>query len=118
MAVIVVNSYSQQGQEAFRIACQSLVKAFDSQSATVQQMQQYASCVNTLYSYHPEWVTLLFKVAVVIAIISPLFGLVQCFIKRDFNQWGIAMLVYGVMTCVGLIAAGLTIAGLHFVFAA
>jgi hypothetical protein len=52
MATVIVPVYghvSGSDNAAKKIACDGYIKDYDTKAATVQQMQTYADCVNTVY---------------------------------------------------------------------
>ena len=47
--LIVSTISSQEAEEGKEIFCKSFMHSYNAQTATTQDMQQYASCVDTLY---------------------------------------------------------------------
>lgn len=66
---------SAQATTAKKIACQSIVSSFDSKTATIQESQTYASCIQLL---HPSEMSgaevIAIKVLIVVALLGAAFG--------------------------------------------
>lgn len=98
-----------QAREAKTLACKGVVDSFDSKTATVEQSQDYARCVNHLYPDQlSDGQTLILKVVIVFCLFCAAFG-ARHFWKEDYH-WFSATLGFFIGICGG-VAAVLILAG-------
>lgn len=77
-----------QAREAKIIACKTNIDSFDSKTATVAQMKQYADCIDTVYpsDVSPSGV-IAFKVIFVIALIGMFIGFYKAHKDTYGSDW-------------------------------
>lgn len=96
-------------------ACRAEMPGFEHNSATVQEMQGYANCVNRL---HPEDTGLTSAIAWVVLICMAL-GVVITGVMRwkSWNSWDpVDFAMVYVMSTLGLIVAAFVVSGLAVLF--
>jgi len=80
--------------------CQKIINSFDNQIATIQQKQDYASCINYIYQQELSYNTIVvFKIMFVIALIGLAIGLYQGYKAHDGL---LANVLLGVIGFIGL----------------
>ena len=96
-------------------ACRAEMPGFEHNTATVQEMQGYAHCVNRL---HPEDTGLTHSIAWVV-LICMILGVVITGVMRwkSWNSWDpLDFAMVYVMSTLGLIAAAFVVSGLAVLF--
>lgn len=92
-----------QEHKAKTVACKSLVSGFDSKTATVEQSQDYARCINHLYPSELSSVeAVMLKVAIVFCLACAAFG-ARHFWKRDDEDWFSALMGFFIGMCFGFV---------------
>lgn len=81
------DSYSSSNKE---IACKAIESSFNNTTASIEQKQQYAQCIDILYPIYSPNDILVMKVLVVIAFLAFMFGFIKGY-KED--GIGIGLLV-------------------------
>ena len=117
MAVIIVPMGHVSGSDgvAHKIACDNLFKLYDAKTATVQQMQEYASCVKLVY---PNNDPVAMKAIVFLLLLSAVIGGVIGYIKRyDFmyGEWFMATLAGGFLGAFAFMLVAMICAAIGFV---
>ena len=96
-------------------ACRAEMPGFEHNTATVQEMQGYANCVNRL---HPEDTGLTSAIAWVV-LICMVLGVVMTGVIRwkSWDSWGpLDFVMVYVMSTLGLIVAAFVVSGLAVLF--
>lgn len=96
-------------------ACRAEMPGFEHNTATVQEMQGYANCVNRL---HPEDTGLTSAIAWVV-LICMVLGVVMTGVIRwkSWGSWGpLDFVMVCVMSTLGLIVAAFVVSGLAVLF--
>ena len=96
-------------------ACRAEMPGFEHNTATVQEMQGYANCVNRL---HPEDTGLTSAIAWVV-LICMVLGVVMTGVIRwkSWGSWGpLDFVMVYVMSTLGLIVAAFVVSGLAVLF--
>jgi hypothetical protein len=103
-----------QAREAKIIACKTNIDSFDSKTATMAQMKQYADCVDTVYpsDVSPSGV-IAFKVIFVIAIIGMLVGFYKAH-KSSYHNDFVDYAMFGFMGFIFLPVASLFVGGVGY----
>lgn len=105
----------QQAERAMKLACEAMMPTYTHQTATVEQMQVYAKCVEKL---HPEELSfgavIALKIAIVIVLLSTAVGGYIGSRGYDGTLYGAFVGCFGSM--VALFLLFLLLAALHFLF--
>ena len=91
---------AQQAARAKRIACEKFVTGFEHSTATVQQRQQYAECVQVLYPTQMGGAEILWLKAAILATFIGLIVGLRCGYKDAYDR-SISMFMYGFLGAIG-----------------
>lgn len=118
-AIVISSSANAQAaaalSEAKDAACRAEMPGFEHNTATVQEMQGYANCVNRL---HPED-TGLTSAIVWVVLICMVLGVVMTGVIswKSWGSWGpLDFVMVYVMSTLGLIMAAFVVSGLAVLF--
>lgn len=118
-AIVISSSANAQAAAALSkakdAACRAEMPGFEHNTATVQEMQGYANCVNRL---HPEDTGLTHNIAWVV-LICMILGVVITGVMRwkSWGSWGpLDFVMVYVMSTLGLIVAAFVVSGLAVLF--
>ena len=123
-AIVISSSANAQAaaalSEAKDAACRAEMPGFEHNTATVQEMQGYANCVNRL---HPEDTGLTSAIAWVV-LICMVLGVVMTGVirwmswnRKSWNSWdSVDFAMVYVMSTFGLIVAAFVVSGLAVLF--
>jgi hypothetical protein len=110
---------AEEARRAQIAACQAQMPVFNAQTASVEQMHDYADCVNLLYPQElSSGETVFVKILIVGAFLAVLGGAVYGHLKRNSddlidNLW-IGALVGAMIYGGGVLVLWLAIAGIRF----
>lgn len=111
------NAISQaEAREAKTLACKGVVDTFDSKTATIEQSQDYARCINHLYPAQLEGAeALMLKVAIVLCFMCAIYGAMH-FGKKE-GDWFSALMGFLIGFCfavvVSMVFAGCVLAAIY-----
>ena len=111
---------SSNRKELKKIKCVAVERDYNKLTATTEQKQEYASCIDLNYPKisSPEEVLVL-KAFIVLALIGGTMGFCYSFKDRDYNNWGdhILFTIVGTAGAPALaMFAILVIVAVHFLF--
>lgn len=116
-ALMMSNAALAESSKAHDIACQSMMQGYTHITATVQQSQEYASCVKRL---HPDNMTPteMIVVKVLILIVFASTG-IKIYIDRNdhWTEWWMSAILGFCIGAAGILVLGLLVAALAFLFA-
>lgn len=109
-----------QAHAARLAACNALMATYESKTASVGQIRQYAGCAQDLYPEPEMPVEQVYalKIAIALLLISPLLGLLWAYRRGDGSPFDYVMGAIGgaiFMAC-GLFVTIAAAAGIHFIF--
>ena len=85
-----ISTNSSTSSNSKEIACKAIESSFNNTTATIEQKQQYAECIDMLYPLYSSNDILVVKVLVVLAFVSFIFGFIKGYKEYGF---GLGMLV-------------------------
>lgn len=111
--IIVYDGAAQAAAlEAKRIACRSIVNGYEDRTASIEQRQQYATCVDLLYpTALPPGAALFLKVWIVCALLAAPLG--AWMLRHEDPSGGAEPIIFGaVLGPIAVGAVGLALIGI------
>ena len=110
---------SIQAQEARETACKTFISSYDAKTANVAEMQEYSSCIQTLYPSRPEGNELLgLQLSFVLIGVMFFCGIYRGFKEGDdgFLMVVITGVVWACFAALGILLVGGTVAAFKYLF--
>ena len=107
------NPNSGNRQEIKKLQCEMLVPKFNNTTATIEQKQKYADCIEVLHPVNTAGEVLFFKFLIILAFIS--FG-VGFYKSKELDGTGMAIALGLLVSVLVPLVVFLVVAGIMFVF--